>query len=176
MTRSKIQDAASRGLCSLTMLLPALVLAVLLVTTLPGCGGAASDLSPAVQAVARLATPPASGAAHISPGNPDEAQPTEQETEPALKFKPPYPDRTNPFKLPNVARSVRRKMRDGASVALKGFVSVDGVQAILEVNGELGAYREGDQTDGVLVVQISPPNVILQRGRTRWTATLFEGG
>ena len=55
---------------------------------------------------------------------------------------------------------------------LLGFVRVDRLRAILSVNGEIAPLAEGQSHFGVEVISVSPPNVVLQRGRQRWQATL----
>ena len=43
---------------------------------------------------------------------------------------------------------------------------------ILSIDGNLSPVPEGGETYGVQVISIQPPKVVLQRGRSRWTATL----
>lgn len=58
------------------------------------------------------------------------------------------------------------------SVLLKGFAKIDGTHAVLSINGRVAPLAVGAERYGVRVISIDPPEVVLQRGRTRWTATL----
>ena len=94
---------------------------------------------------------------------------------PPKTYKPPYPDRNQLFQSPRVRRSslAGRGTRDGAQrVQLRGFVNLDGIRAILIVNGETNSMAAGDVSDGIEVISINPPRVTLQRSRVRWTETL----
>ena len=94
---------------------------------------------------------------------------------PPKTYKPPYPDRNQLFQSPRVRRSslAGRGTRDGAQrVQLRGFVNLDGIRAILIVNGETNSMAAGDVSDGIEVISIDPPRVTLQRSRVRWTETL----
>lgn len=57
-------------------------------------------------------------------------------------------------------------------VELKGFVNVDGPRVVLSIDGVVAPLAEGGEKYGVQVISIHPPSVVLQRGRSRWTATL----
>jgi hypothetical protein len=57
-------------------------------------------------------------------------------------------------------------------VRLKGFVNVDGLKALLLVDGNVVSVRPGEECAGVEVIEVAPPRVILQRGRLRWTEDL----
>ena len=90
-------------------------------------------------------------------------------------FEPPYPQRRDLFQPPKVRRSTTsgRGSRGGSQrVQLKGFVNLDGIRAILVVDGETNTVAVGDVRDGLEVISIQPPRVTLQRGRVRWTETL----
>lgn len=94
---------------------------------------------------------------------------------PPKTYKPPYPDRSQLFQSPRVRRSslAGRGTRDRAQrVQLRGFVNLDGIRAILIVNGETNSMAAGDVSDGIEVISINPPRVTLQRSRVRWTETL----
>jgi hypothetical protein len=58
------------------------------------------------------------------------------------------------------------------AVLLLGFVRVDQPKAVLSINGEISPMAVGESRFGVDVISISPPNVVLQRGRQRWQTTL----
>jgi hypothetical protein len=90
-----------------------------------------------------------------------------------VPFTPPFPDRTELFEPPKRAASnVRRDEEHGDSVELKGFVNVDQPRAVLSIDGVISPVAEGGEKYGVQVISIQPPSVVLQRGRSRWTATL----
>jgi hypothetical protein len=90
-----------------------------------------------------------------------------------VQFSPPFPDRTELFEPPKRASgSVRRDDEHGESVELKGFVNVDKPRAVLSIDGVISPIAEGGEKYGVQVISIQPPSVVLQRGRSRWTATL----
>src|SRR4051794_13445054 len=103
---------------------------------------------------------------------PDLANPkvtTAQVTE----FKPPFPERTDLFDPPKRSQNmVRSDDEHGQSVELKGFVNVDEPQVVLSIDGVISPIPEGGEKYGVQVISIQPPKAVLQRGRSRWTATL----
>jgi len=99
----------------------------------------------------------------------------EQQAEPA--FQPPYPHRTNPFQQPNVEQLVRSGLREstGGVLQLKGFSNNNGQpRVLLAMDEQLAPLAEGEEWFGVRIIEIAPPQVILQRGRIRWTESLFE--
>jgi hypothetical protein len=55
---------------------------------------------------------------------------------------------------------------------LLGFIRLDRQQAVLSINGQITQIAEGGAQDGVEVISIQPPNVVLQRGRQRWQDSL----
>jgi hypothetical protein len=88
-------------------------------------------------------------------------------------FSPPFPDRQELFEPPKRAQSaVRQNDIEGQSIELKGFVNVDKPRVLLSIDGVITPIAEGDERYGVLVRSIQPPSVVLERGRSRWTATL----
>ncbi len=97
----------------------------------------------------------------------------------AKPFDPPYPGRTDLFappKKPDLETIARSGGRTNSSLALKGFVNVDGPKAILLIEGQLATLAVGDERFGVQVVSIAPPQITLQRGRERWTESLLQPG
>jgi hypothetical protein len=89
------------------------------------------------------------------------------------RFTPPFPDRTDPFEPPKRAEGmVRRGDNPGETVELKGFVNVDVPRVVLAIDGVIAPLPEGGEKYGVRVISIQPPTVVLQRGRSRWTASL----
>ena len=57
-------------------------------------------------------------------------------------------------------------------MTLLGFIRVDQPKAVLSINGEVLPLAAGESRYGVDVISINVPNVVLQRGRQRWQATL----
>src|SRR4051812_46827864 len=88
-------------------------------------------------------------------------------------FKPPFPERTDLFEAPKRAQSsVRRDDEHGQSVEIVGFVNVDEPRVVLSIDSVITPIPEGGEKYGVQVISIQPPRAVLQRGRSRWTATL----
>jgi hypothetical protein len=89
------------------------------------------------------------------------------------QFTPPFPDRLELFEPPKRAQgAVRQNDNEGETVELKGFVNVDEPRVVLSIDGVISPIAEGGEKYGVQVISIQPPSVVLQRGRSRWTATL----
>jgi hypothetical protein len=90
-----------------------------------------------------------------------------------VQFSPPFPDRLELFEPPKRAQgTVRRNDELGATVELKGFITVKEPRVILSIDGVISSVPEGGEKYGVQVISIQPPTVVLQRGRDRWPATL----
>jgi hypothetical protein len=91
----------------------------------------------------------------------------------AAKFEPPFPGRTELFAPPRRGPStIRRDDEHGGTVELKGFVDVNGPQAVLSIDGVISPIPAGGEKYGVQVISIKPPQAVLQRGRNRWTASV----
>jgi len=91
----------------------------------------------------------------------------------AVEFEPPFPDRTNLFESPKRSSDLANSqpgLRD--PIDLLGFVNVDRQRAVLLINGTVISMFEGGEQNGIEVISIQPPMVVLQRGRERWQATL----
>jgi len=89
------------------------------------------------------------------------------------EFIPPFPDRMELFEPPKRAKgTMRQDDQSGETVELKGFVNVDQQRVLLSIDGVIAPIPEGGEKYGVQVISIQPPSVVLQRGRSRWTATL----
>ena len=58
---------------------------------------------------------------------------------------------------------------------LKGFVNVDGPQAMLQFDGQLWIAREGDSRDDVTVVRVAPPRVEFTRLGQRFELSIRPG-
>jgi hypothetical protein len=136
--------------------------------------GCHSDVEPAAESAAVLAPPitvPAKSNASPVPA-PDQAKLKESKPTVAA-FTPPFPDRLELFEPQKRAQnSVRRDDEHGETVELKGFINVDQPRVILSIDGVISPVPEGGEKYGVRVISIQPPTVVLQRGRSRWTATL----
>lgn len=141
-----------------------------------GCQSKEPAPAPAA-AIETPAQPPATAAApaksnNTAPRTPDLANPKVTSAQ-VVEFKPPFPERADLFEAPKRAQNtVRRDDEHGQSVELKGFVNVDGPNAVLSIDGVLSPIPEGGEKYGVQVISVQPPKAVLQRGRSRWTATL----
>ncbi|HZZ73529.1 MAG TPA: hypothetical protein VFE24_14850 [Pirellulales bacterium] len=91
-------------------------------------------------------------------------------------FHAPFPQREELFQPPN-HKGLTKAQRDEVhtEVILKGFVNVDGTKALLSINGKVASMSAGETQFGVELVSIAPPQVTLQRGRVRWTESLYAG-
>lgn len=90
--------------------------------------------------------------------------------EPIAEYQPPFPDRVDLFVAPK--REGGAHAEAGESVELLGFVEVDQPQAVLSINGLATPIAAGEIENGIEVISIQQPTVLLQRGRQRWQATL----
>jgi hypothetical protein len=96
-----------------------------------------------------------------------------EEAKPAVaEYQAPFPDRVDLFVPPKRQGGVRVEGDAGDSVDLLGFIRLDRQQAVLSINGQVTRIAEGASQDGVEVISIHPPNVVLQRGRQRWQDSL----
>jgi hypothetical protein len=68
--------------------------------------------------------------------------------------------------------SVRKDDEVGATVELKGFITVDVPKVVLSIDGVIATLPAGGEKYGVQVLSIDPPSVVLQRGKSRWPAKL----
>jgi hypothetical protein len=154
-----------------------LVLLSFLAATLIGCHSATdSATAPSAPApVGHASATPSDAPTAATPTSP--AQTAEHNNNPpqvvAKEFSPPFQDRTDMFEPPHKSAGVaHREAEQGATVELKGFVNVDGQQVVLAIDGVISPIPEGGEKYGVQVISINPPSVVLQRGRSRWTASL----
>jgi hypothetical protein len=130
--------------------------------------------------------PPVRVAANVTPAPPTEAPaaaegpakqapalaPPTADASP-LAYEPPFPNRTDLFVPPKRVGGVASAQNTGDNaVLLMGFVRVDQPKAVLSINGEIAPMAAGESRFGVDVISITPPNVVLQRGRQRWQTTL----
>lgn len=109
-------------------------------------------------------------ARQVEPAPAAEAPTVEQ----VVEYEPPFPDRTELFEpRKQAARAARLSSGDSAeSVVLMGFAKLDEPQVLLAINGEVKPLRSGEEASGVQVISIDPPRAVLQRGRSRWTASI----
>jgi hypothetical protein len=135
----------------------------------------AAELAPAEAAVSSPDT--AIGAVEPQPTpaaapSPDLAE-NEKVNAQVAAFTPPFPERRELFEPPQRAQStIRHGDENGATVELKGFIFVDEPRVVLSIDGVVSSIPAGGEKYGVQVISIEPPTVVLQRGRTRWPATL----
>lgn len=125
---------------------------------------AAAKARAATKAVAEVAEP----AAEESPDAP--AAPADAQ----VGYEPPFPERLNPFEPPKKS-SRNQQLAQGEvsdSVVLIGFANVGEPRALLAINGAVKPLVSGEESAGVKVLSITPPRAVLQRGRTRWTASI----
>jgi hypothetical protein len=140
------------------------------VTLLAGCH-AASDAVTGPPPIAAAQSSETKATPTVSPAPVDDHKNTPQPI--AKAFTPPFPDRADLFEPPHNSASVaHREEEHGSTVELKGFVNVNGEQVVLAIDGVISPIPEGGEKYGVQVISIKPPSVVLQRGRSRWTASL----
>jgi hypothetical protein len=134
---------------------------------------AASEPNEALSAMTTVAheEPPkdakAEGAATPTPADGEAAPPT------VAEYQPPFPDRVDLFVPPKRQGGV--VLKEGESedaVELLGFIRLDRQQVVLSINGQVTPIYEGASQYGIEVISITPPKVVLQRGRQRWQASL----
>jgi hypothetical protein len=129
-----------------------------------------------VTAAAAPATPVdvASSQAAIGDEPPKAGEPDRsEEAKPMVAdYQAPFPDRVDLFVPPKRLGRARVEGETGDAVDLLGFVRLERQQAVLSINGQITQIAEGASQDGVEVISIQPPNVVLQRGRQRWQDSL----
>jgi hypothetical protein len=106
---------------------------------------------------------------------PEDAAKVSEIPEEAAEFEPPFADRNEIF-LPPSETIVEDNPRRGGfrPLSLRGFVDVDGLQALIEMDGEINEVHEGDILSGIQVVRIAPPSVTLRRGQQEWNETFSQ--
>jgi hypothetical protein len=148
---------------------------LLIVAVLAGCHSSTATPAATPPAATTSAAPAPSSVAAAPPAPaPAADKHTAQPPAAVAKaFTPPFPDRADLFEPPHASTNVVRRDEDhGATVELKGFVNVNGPQVVLAIDGVISPIPEGGEKYGVQVISIKPPSVVLQRGRSRWTASL----
>lgn len=89
-------------------------------------------------------------------------------------YQPPYPERLELFAPPKQSSRVTKQSSGGSaeSVVLLGFANLGTPSAVLSIDNVVRPISEGEQMNGVRVISISPPQAVLQRGRSRWTTSI----
>lgn len=94
----------------------------------------------------------------------------------AETYEPPFPNRVDLFLPPKRAQIASRGSDDeeAGPVELRGIVTPpEGATfAMLAIDGIESPVAEGEEKYGVRVISIEHSEVLLQRGRSRWTETL----
>jgi hypothetical protein len=141
-----------------------------LATTMVGCHAANAPLPGEDAPAAAAATPGTKQGAKANRA----PTPAVAEQSPAVHaFTPPFPNRVDLFQPPKRAEGTQHRGETNEGlVELKGFVNVDGPRVVLSIDGAIAPLPEGGEKYGVQVISINPPSVVLQRGRSRWTASL----
>jgi hypothetical protein len=129
--------------------------------------GSATDGQPKLQEADIEVTPTAHLGAPPAPGPSDDSAEGQAEA-----YSPPFPDRVDLFVAPKRQGGGRSQDSSERAVELMGFIRVDRARAILSINGQVSPIAEGESVDGIEVISVQPPSVLLQRGRQRWQATI----
>jgi hypothetical protein len=115
---------------------------------------------------------PAAAPAHSRPVQPT-PEPKRIEKPAAARYEPPFPDRVDLFVAPKrEGGAAATPGTTDTAVELLGFVRLADLKAILSINGEVAPMKVGESRHGVEIISITPPNIVLQRGRQRWQASL----
>lgn len=110
----------------------------------------------------------------------NEAEPT---TEPQtviaseVQFRPPHPEREDPFTFPAGAEVSNRESKAKTNIAqveILGFAKIGEQHVLLRSGDKSRSLTAGESIDGVRVIEIKPPMVRLQMGTLIWTATMFD--
>jgi hypothetical protein len=110
----------------------------------------------------------------LAPPPVSNAKPATSE-KPAEVFQPPYPDRTELFIPPDLNHlTAAPSSMAGPSVAVRGFMNLDGQHVVLEIDGAVYVLEEGKKQGGVQVVSIEPPRVTLERRGERWSVQMVR--
>ena len=108
------------------------------------------------------------------PHTPDLANPKVTSAQ-AAEFKPPFPERADLFEAPKGGPRARSgaTMSTARSVELKGFVNVDEPQRrAFDRRQSSHPCPKAAKSMACRSFRSSRPKAVLQRGRSRWTATL----
>lgn len=108
------------------------------------------------------------------PGKPKAAKRRDVAAVTAAAWTAPFPDRNDLFEPPRYSGRTRNIDSDDSSdsVVLLGFADVGAPRVVLAIDGVVTPLAGGGEHAGVKVIAIAPPKAVLQRGRTRWTASI----
>jgi len=89
---------------------------------------------------------------------------------------PPFPERRELFIPPQGVDPAlaRAAGKSSTGVMLKGFVQVDGVRVLVDVNGQIAVLGEGEHHEGLRVVRLEPPIATFERGAETWSTSLWD--
>ncbi|MEN0109200.1 MAG: hypothetical protein AAF805_00610 [Planctomycetota bacterium] len=149
------------------------------VVTLVGCGESstapitAANPTPLAAAAAKARAVTEATANAAAPKSAKDAADEAKDAE-KIAYTPPFPDREEMFQPPRQApRAIRSRGGDVTDdVVLMGFANLGQPQVVLAINGMVKPMAGGDELAGVRVISIAPPRAVLQRGRSRWTASI----
>jgi len=136
---------------------------------LTGCGPSETPSPPAARSEPKAHVTPVSTLKGPEAG--EDSKPAEAER----PFQPPFPQREELFVPPDqstLAKSASES--EEPDLKLKGFVNFQGLRVMLEMRGKIATLREGEERNGVKVVSIAPPRVVLQSEGRRWTESLLD--
>lgn len=103
----------------------------------------------------------------------DEAQASREALRQAMvDYVAPFPSRKDMFVPPRIKKNSPGSRVAEGDVQLKGLVNIDEPKAILDIEGATTLLAVGGEKYGVKVVSIDDHQVTLQRGPTRWIASL----
>lgn len=105
--------------------------------------------------------------------------PNERESVAWPGFEPPFGDRVDLFLPPQSdagSLPATPASPDAGQVVVKGFVNLGTPRAVLQIGDLVAPLAEGESRYDIRVLSIDPPQVVLQRGGNRWTATLVQDG
>ena len=154
------------------LLLLSLSTAILLFVT--GCGEAPEASAPLPVTPTSHTLEPAEPAIEVADVDREAGDAEEDATEELLadEFPLPFPEREELFRVPNRPEGRAESRGEVGEVALKGFVNTGQPKVLLIVDGQLEALAAGDQRGDLVVIQIAPPEVTLERGRLRWVQSI----
>ncbi|TWT97865.1 hypothetical protein Pla108_20190 [Botrimarina colliarenosi] len=170
----------SQRSCNVTFVRPAALSVTLLALLASGCGEGVDTVgnSPAplnpIEAAAANAEAVTEAAEDAAKQPADTAKKSPTPPPVAVAYTPPFPERTNLFEPRKLAPRAARNSGDESadSVVLMGFANLDEPRALLTINGVIKPLSSGEESAGVTVISIDPPRAVLQRGRSRWTASI----
>lgn len=139
------------------------------VALLTGCQSAEQ---PAPVAVAAAPKPQAKQPRKPKPKVESEAVERDALRQEMTDYVAPFPNRNAMFVPPKIDSRVRGSRVGEGDVQLKGLVDVDQPRAILDIEGATTLLAVGGEKYGVKVVSIENNEVTLQRGPTKWVASL----